>query len=312
MARTAAVTGATGFIGGHVVEALARAGWRVRVLTRRIPRFPDVAVEAVIGSLDDAPALARLVADADAIVHVAGLVKARSRAEFFAANAAGTASLVAAALNNGRRPRFLLLSSIAAREPQLSDYAASKRAGEAELVRLGSGLPWSTLRPPAVYGPGDREILQFFRAVGRGIAVLPSARDARLSLIHAADLAAAAAAVLESPATVGAVYELDDGHSGGYGWGEIVDAAARHLDVRPVRIRVPRLLLAGLGTANAGYHRLAGTRPMLTPGKVREILHLDWVCHDSRLTAATAWRPRVPLDRGFAETIAWYRENRWL
>src|SRR5262249_45654100 len=192
--RTVAVTGATGLIGRHVVEHLGRAGWRVRVLTRRLPKFPDIAVEAVIGALDDARALSRLVDGADAIVHVAGLVKARSRAEFFAANATGTGNLATAARGGGRRPRFVLLSSLAAREPQLSDYAASKRAGETELARCGDGLSWSILRPPAVYGPGDREILAFFQALWRGIALLPTPRDGLLSLIHAADLAAPATA----------------------------------------------------------------------------------------------------------------------
>jgi len=312
VARTVAVTGATGFVGGHVVEALGRAGWRIRILARRIPKFAEVAVETVIGSLDDGPALVRLVDGANAIVHAAGLVKARSTEEFFAANAQGTANLVSAAVSAGQRPRFLLLSSLAAREPQLSDYAASKRAGEAELVRLGQGLSWTVLRPPAVYGPGDREILGFFRTLRGGLAPVPSTADARLSLIHADDLAAAVAALLESPAAIGETYEIDDGHPGGHRWDEMVETAAGQLGVRPLRIKVPRLLLTGLAGLVVVGHRLAGSRPMLTPGKVREILHPDWVCHDSRVTAVTGWRPRFALAEGFAQTIAWYRQNRWL
>jgi len=310
--RTVAVTGATGFIGGHVVEHLGRAGWQVRVLTRRLPQFPDVAVEAVVGALDDNRALARLVDGADAIVHVAGLVKARSRAEFFAANATGTGNLATAARQGGRSPRFVLVSSLAAREPQLSDYAASKRAGETELARCGDGLLWSILRPPAVYGPGDREILTFFRALWRGIALLPTPRDGRLSLIHAADLAAAATALAESPGPAGEVYEVDDGRPGGYRWEEMADMAARHLAVRPLRIRVPPPLLVALAHASAAGHRLTGSPAMLTPGKAREILHRDWVCRDGRLAAATGWQPRIGLDEGVAETIAWYRKNGWL
>ena len=174
MTRTVAVTGATGFIGSHVVGRLGRAGWRVRILTRRVPasaQFADVAVEAVIGTLEDGRAVARLVRGADAVVHAAGRIKARSHAEFFAANATGTRLLVEAAIAAGHRPRFVLLSSIAARQPQVSDYAASKLAGEAELTRLDDELPWSILRPPAVYGPGDRETLAFFRALRMGVAM---------------------------------------------------------------------------------------------------------------------------------------------
>jgi len=314
MARTVAVTGATGFIGSHVVGQLGRAGWRVRILTRRVPanaEFADVAVDAVIGSLEDARAVARLVRGADAIVHAAGRIKARSHAEFFAANATGTRLLVEAAIAAGNRPRFVLLSSIAARQPQISDYAASKLAGEAELTRLDGELPWSILRPPAVYGPGDRETLAFFRALRMGLAMLPPVRNARLSLLHVGDLAAAIAAILDAPSAVPGVQELDDGH-GGYGWDEMIGIAARHLGVRPLRLPIPGPFLMGVAHLNEALHRATGDVAMLTPGKVREMLHADWTSRDGAVTAATGWRPQVDLDQGFAETVAWYRHNRWL
>src|SRR5882724_416989 len=314
MARTVAVTGATGFIGSHVVGQLGRAGWRVRILTRRVPanaEFADVAVDAVIGSLEDARAVARLVRGADAIVHAAGRIKARSHAEFFAANATGTRLLVEAAIAAGNRPRFVLLSSIAARQPQISDYAASKLAGEAELTRLDGELPWSILRPPAVYGPGDRETLAFFRALRMGLAMLPPVRNARLSLLHVGDLAAAIAAVLDAPAALPGTPELDDGH-GGYGWDEMISIAARHLGVRPLRLPIPGPFLMGVAHLNEALHRATGDVAMLTPGKVREMLHADWTSRDGAVTAATGWRPQVDLDQGFAETVAWYRHNRWL
>jgi nucleoside-diphosphate-sugar epimerase len=313
MPRTVAVTGATGFIGSHVVGRLGRAGWRVRILTRRVPanaQFADVPVDAVIGSLEDKRAVARLVHGADAIVHAAGRIKARSHAEFFAANATGTRLLVEAAIAGGNRPRFVLLSSIAARQPQISDYAASKLAGEAELTRLDGELPWSILRPPAVYGPGDRETLAFFRALRMGFAMLPPVRNARLSLLHVGDLAAAIAAVLDVASLPG-VPELDDGH-GGYGWDEMIGIAARHLGVRPLRLPIPGPVLMGVAHLNEALHRATGDVAMLTPGKVREMLHADWTSRDGAVTATTGWHPQVNLDEGFAETIAWYRRNRWL
>jgi nucleoside-diphosphate-sugar epimerase len=312
MTRTVAVTGATGFIGSHVVGRLGRAGWRVRILTRRVPasaQFADVAVEAVIGTLEDGRAVARLVRGADAVVH--GRIKARSHAEFFAANATGTRLLVEAAIAAGHRPRFVLLSSIAARQPQISDYAASKLAGEAELTRLDDELPWSILRPPAVYGPGDRETLAFFRALRMGVAMVPPASNARLSLLHVGDLAAAITAVLDASSALPGVQELDDGR-GGYGWDEMIGIAARHLGVRPLRLPIPGPFLLGVAHLNEAFHRATGDVAMLTPGKVREMLHADWASRDGAVTAATGWRPQVDLDQGFAETIAWYRRNRWL
>jgi len=314
MARTVAVTGATGFIGSHIVGRLGRAGWQVRILTRRVPakaEFADVSVEAVIGTLEDGPAVARLVEGADAIVHAAGRIKARSHAEFFAANATGTRLLVEAAIAAGSRPRFVLLSSLAARQPQISDYAASKLAAEAELTRLDGDLPWSILRPPAVYGPGDRETLAFFRALRMGVAIRPPGNKARLSLLHVGDLAAAVDAILAISDPLAGALELDDGH-GGYGWDEMIGVAARHLGVRPLRLPVPGLVLKGVAHLNDALHRATGEPAMLTPGKVREMLQPDWTARDGPVTAATGWRPQVDLDQGFAETVAWYRQHQWL
>jgi nucleoside-diphosphate-sugar epimerase len=315
MARTVAVTGATGFIGSHIVGHLSRLGWHIRILVRRLPVSPqygDAPVEAVIGALEDRHAVARLVRGADAVVHAAGKVKARSHAEFFAANATATRLLVEAAVACGHRPRFVLISSLAARRPQISDYGASKLGGEAELTRLDDALPWSILRPPAVYGPGDRETLTFFRALRSGVALLPPARDARLSLMHVADVAAATGAALESPAAVAQIFEIDDAHPGGYGWEELVGVAARHLGVRPVRLRIPGLALTGFAHLNAAFHQLSGTAAMLTPGKAREMLHQDWTVRGAAFADATNWRPAVDLDKGFGETIAWYRCHHWL
>jgi len=314
MTRVVAVTGATGFVGSHIVGHLARAGWQVRILTRRLPvsaHYGGASVEAVIGALEDRRAVARLVGDADAIVHAAGRIKARSHAEFFAANATGTRLLVEAAIAAGRRPRFLLISSLAARQPQISDYAASKLAGEAELTRLDGELRWSILRPPAVYGPGDRETLKFFRTLKLGIALLPPARDARLSLMHVGDLAGAATAALGSGTIDSRTFEIDDGH-GGYSWDDLVRTAARHLDVRPLRLRLPGVLLTAFAHANAAIHSMTAATAMLTPGKAREFLHRDWTSRDATLTAATNWQPTIDLDEGLAETIAWYRRHRWL
>src|SRR5262249_51251676 len=212
---------------------------------------------------------------------------------------------------DGNRPHFVLLSSLAARYPQISDYAASKLAGEAELTRLEGELPWSILRPPAVYGPGDRETLAFFRAMRLGFAIRPPVPDARISLLHVGDLASAIAALLDAPCTISAPLEVDDGQ-GGYGWDDMITVAARHVGVRPLRLAIPGAFLMGIAHLNEALHRATGDVAMLTPGKVREMLHSDWRSRDGAMTAATGWLPQIDLDKGFAETVAWYRRNRWL
>jgi len=308
-----AVTGASGFVGSHIVTALDAAGWRLRLLARREP--PAIRArqtpELVIGDLADEDALETLVRDCDLVVHAAGLVKARSRAEFFRVNAEATGRLAAIAARCPAPPRFLLISSIAAREPALSSYCASKRAGEDALKQAAGGMRWSILRPVAVYGPRDREFLPFFRGVARGVALRPAGVDPRLSMIFINDLADLVAVVAEDKDSHGICWEVDDGAPRGYGWGDLGAAAAAALKTRPMSVSVGRWLLQSLGTGNELATAWDGRARMLTRDKVREIWHSDWVAA-LRPPAGTNWQPRWDLARGFAETAAWYRLSGWL
>ncbi|HXV73768.1 MAG TPA: NAD(P)H-binding protein, partial [Sphingomonadales bacterium] len=165
---TLALTGATGFVGAAVLDAALVQGYRVRALTRR-PQPPHPNVEWIAGDVFNGAALQTLFAGADAVFHAAGAIKAKNAAGFMAVNRDGVKNAIAAAKNAGVR-RFALVSSLAAREPHLSPYAASKCAGEDVLKENGEGISWTIVRPPAVYGPRDREILRLFRAMNWGIA----------------------------------------------------------------------------------------------------------------------------------------------
>ena len=308
MNRLVAVTGVTGFVGPHLVAALARRGLRLRLLVRRwspLPSLAGIDAELVLGDLSDETALKRLVAGADAVVHAAALIKARHPAQFLAVNRDGTALLSALAPD----AQFVLLSSLAAREPQLSPYANSKRAAE-QVVTSRSGR-WLVVRAPAVYGPGDRETLAYFQTVAGGLAVRPAVPSARLSLIHVADLAEALARSVERNLT-GSLYEIDDGREGGYSYREMGVEAGRAVGRRPLSVAVPRLVMAGLARINALNNALGGKVQILTPAKVNEIFHSDWTIHDRRLPGALGWAPQHDLATGFAETISWYRQARWL
>jgi len=307
--KLVAVTGATGFVGPHLVSALARRGFRLRLLIRRwspLPSLAGVEADMVLGDLSDEAALKRLVAGADAVVHAAGLIKARRPDDFMRVNRDGTALLSALAPD----ALFVLLSSLAAREPQLSPYAASKRAAE-EVVSTRSGQRL-TVRAPAVYGPGDRETLAYFQTVAGGLAVRPMLRDARLSLIHVVDLAEALARAVDRPPPP-SIYEIDDGKPDGYTYREMAAAAAVALGRRRVRsLAVPRPVMATLARVNALNNALGGQVQILTPAKVAEIFHRDWTVHDRRLVEALDWRPGHDLASGFRETILWYRQAGWL
>ncbi|MGR8919514.1 MAG: NAD-dependent epimerase/dehydratase family protein [Gammaproteobacteria bacterium] len=298
------LTGATGFIGRHLQQALLEHGHQVTAIVRPgSARAHSVAagVTPVVCALDDRAGLDRALAGADLVIYAAGSVRGRHPADFAAANVDGVTATAAAAARSMRRPRLLLVSSLAASRPHLSDYAASKHAGEQALARQAA-VSAVVLRPPAVYGPGDVEMRPLLASIRRGLAVIVGPGGQRLSLIYAADLAAAVVAVVEQfDACAGGVFELDDGRPGGYGWDDIVAAARGRLPV--VRVRVPRALLRALAWLNLGLSAMLGYAPMLTPGKVRELSEPSWLCNNQRLSAATAWHPQVVLSDGANATF---------
>lgn len=317
---TVAVTGASGFIGRRLIERLCRDGIQVRALVRKRQVQVDVAdgsLTSVQGRLGDDESIAKLIDGVDAVIHLAGLIKARTRADFFEANNEGTrhlAALMAAQSSSGSRPapKLVAVSSLAAREPGLSSYAASKRAGEDALAALGDALPWTILRPPAVYGPGDPETLSFFKGAKLGIGAMLGGENARFSLLHVDDLTAAIHTVLDRSTADRMVLELDDGTEGGHSWRSMIEVAERVFERRVLRLRVPIALLRTLGLINAGLRVLPGYTPMLTLEKVRELTHPNWVADRRPILDATGWKPAIPLDSGFSATVDWYRLHSWL
>jgi len=315
MARpVAALTGATGFLGRWAAAALHDQGFQVRVLCRRAPAPEDWGFEPQVepGSLEDEASLVRLVDGAQVLVHAAGAIKARDRAGFFRVNAEGARRLAQALEEQAPGARMLLVSSLSAREPHLSDYAASKAAGEAAVRKVLGERRLTVVRPPAIYGPGDRETLAVFRAAGRlPVLPLPGGEHARLAMIHVADAAAQIAALASRPAE-GAVYGLSDARPEGYGWREVMGQAAAAVGrARPRFVPLPRPAVLGVGAAAGVLGRAGGRVPILTPGKAREMLHPDWSLSESE-RAPDLPAPRFDLAAGFADTVAWYRRRGWL
>jgi len=290
-----ALTGATGFVGGHVVRRAVEAGHQVRALARR-PQPPRDGVTWIAGALDDAAALAALVDGADAVIHIAGVVNAPDRAGFVAGNIAGTQAIVAATAPG---TRFVHVSSLSAREPQLSIYGWSKR--EAEAVVAAAPLDWDMVRPPAIYGPGDMDMLDLFRFARRGVALTPPA--GRLSVIHADDLARLLVALAAVPATH-AIYEVDDARDGAWTHKSFTSAIGAAVGRRVHPIALPRALLR----VGARIDRLArGKGARLTADRVAYFCHPDWTVDATKRPPAALWVPQIATETGLRETAESYR-----
>ena len=300
-----ALTGATGFIGQTLLNQVTEAGWQVKALYRpKKGRTPVEmrGVEWLEGDLKDDEALSQLLEGCQVVIHCAGAVRGASREDFDRVNEQGARKIAEMAAKLAQTPRFLLISSLAAREPELSHYAGSKWRGECAIKSALDTMRWTIIRPPAVYGPGDKEMLPLFKGMAGGFLTVPAGSAGRFSLIYVDDLVAAIVSWLKSDKGYGSTFELDDGHSGGYDWDSMMEIGSKVLrDGKAVRrISIPIMLLKFVARMNISASKLIGYAPMLTPGKVREITHSDWVSDTGEFAAITGWKPKFGLERGLA------------
>jgi len=298
-----AITGATGFVGGRLLEQGLAAGHEVRALTRR-PQQTREGLSWIAGSLDDQASLDLLAEGADAMIHVAGVINAPDPAGFEAANVMGTSAVLAAA-EHSQIKRFVHVSSLSAREPKLSAYGASKAGSEALVA--ASSLPHAIIRPPAVYGPGDKETFELFRMARRGIVLLPP--EGRLSLIHVDDLARLLLALADPAAPAGLLVEPDDGRHGGWSHAEFGRALGKALGRTVVTVSVSRPILDLFAKVDRWVR---GPKAKLTADRVAYFCHPDWMVDPGRGAPEALWRPEIETEAGLAETAKWYREAGWL
>jgi len=323
------VTGATGFLGSHVAEQLARQGHAVRVLVRRTSDrsfLQGFEAEEALGDVTQPETLPAAVEGVEAIVHAAGLTKARSAAEFEAVNAGGTANLLAALDPAQPLRRFVLISSLAAHGPSedgrprppdapptpVTAYGRSKLRAE-ELVRswAADGRAVTIIRPPVIYGPRDRQLLPFFRLARWRLAPLLGGGTNSVSCVYVDD--AARAAVLAATAgedAPSATYALDDGAV--YTWRDLLAAVEQAVGKKALRLPSPPWAFAAAALVSEIYGRLRRQAVSFTRDKVIEMRQRYWVCSHEEISRDLGWQPQVGLSEGAALTAAWYRQYGWL
>jgi nucleoside-diphosphate-sugar epimerase len=319
----AVVTGASGFVGSHLVDALVGAGVRTRCVLRpsSSSRWLPPAAERAIVSSGDQRALERAVEGAHTIYHLAAATSAVNADGYQRANVELTRALVDVIRASAPNARVILCSTLAAAGPSLNGhpraghdppepigpYGASKLASERMLA--SSGLEHVIVRPPAVYGPRDRDILTVFRLALRGVVPSFAPRSQQLSLIHVEDLAESLRlAALNGRG--GSLYCVADGPP--HSWGDIVDAIGEVLERRVRFVRLPLVVGRVAAHSSCAVARFTGSKPMLTPERVANMAGGAWTCDDARARAELGFTPRIGLRDGLAETVRWYRQEGWL
>jgi uncharacterized protein YbjT (DUF2867 family) len=298
-----AVTGGTGFVGATLIRLAVAQGFQIRALTRK-SQPPTNGVIWVRGALDQPESLAQLLEGSDAVIHVAGVTNSPTREGFVAGNINGTRAIIEAAQETGIK-RFIHVSSLSAREPGLSTYGWSK--AEAEHVVEKSGLDWTMVRPPAIFGPGDTDHLDMFKAAR--FKLLPLPPQGRMSVLEVSDLGRLLLALVFAPESVGKCLDADDGVEGGWSHADYARAIGQAVGVAIIPVHMPGFAVR-LG---ARIDRLLrGDKAKLTLDRAAYFCHPDWVIDPAKRPPAALWTPQVDTRSGLAATAKAYRDCGWL
>jgi nucleoside-diphosphate-sugar epimerase len=326
--KTLLVTGATGFIGSHVLEAYKPHGVRLRALVRKesaMQLLEAQGISCVRGSLEDPQALRAAMAGADGVLHLAAAKEGRTIDDYQRANVMGTQAVVDAMLAAEPRPkRLVYLSSLAAVGPArdgrpvtredfpqpLTAYGRTKLAGEKVCEAAANELEVAILRAPGVYGPRDRDIFTFFRMASFGVVALPTGPVRRLQMIHAADLARALLLAATGESARG-VYHVAEGRS--YEWAEMARLVAEAVGrPRAVFLPLPGPLLSFAAAASETLAGSFGKSTIFNRDKARELLAPGWLCETELALRDFQFEAQIPLASGLRDTAQWYKEHKWL
>ena len=324
----ALVTGASGFVGSHLVDRLIERGRVVRCLVRPtsdLRYLKHAGTEFVYGGLDAATDWGAAFEDVDTVYHVAGLTFARRRKDYFTVNHRGTETIITAALEHRNSiKKFVYVSSLAAVGPArdgrmvdeqtqpapITAYGRSKLLGEEAVYAVQDLLPVTVVRPPAVYGPRDYALYELFKAIARGLSLTIGRPDKLVSLVHASDLAEGIILAGQSNASTGRTYFISSEEV--YSLRAITELLSKIFNRRVREIAIPRTVAYGVATAAEAAAALLGRTPVINRDKVTDLSQLFWGCSIERARSELGYNQRVPLEEGLRNTIAWYRGEGWL
>ena len=291
-----AITGATGFIGSHLVKALLAKGFTVRILARKPNKtsLKHHSLEVVTGNLHHNASLEILVQGAHYVIHCAGRVRGANQAQFDHDNVQGTQNVIDAASRSTSLKGFIHLSSLAAREPNVSHYAKSKNTAEA-LVKNINFTEWSIIRPPAVYGPNDKELRPLFDWMKKGILWIPGNPQQKFSLIHVYDLVELIVQEIFSN-DHDRVLEPHDGQC--YHWLLIAQLCSEFFNRKIRQLTISPSILSAAASLNVLLSKGINYSPMLTPSKVNELIHDDWIA--SGIPSGHTWAAKIDLKKGLS------------
>jgi nucleoside-diphosphate-sugar epimerase len=325
---TVLVTGANGFVGSHLVDALLERGDAVTCLVRRTSdlRWLDARrIRLVYGDVTDASSLSTAVAGQDVVFHLAALLRANAYASYHRVNAEGTRNLAVAFSRHARNAlRFVYLSSLAAAGPSsvarprreddpaepISDYGRSKLEGERMLLETSDGVPYTIIRAPAVYGPREASILIYYRLIAKGLVLLPGDGSQAFDLIFIRDLVDAMVRAAESPDAASETFFVNDGSH--HTWRTVAETIAQVMGRRAFEVRVPWRVLGPVSWVAERVAARRGNPAVLHRQKVLELRQAAWVCESTKASRILGFRPMFPLQRGTEEAVRWYRAEGWL
>ncbi len=322
------ITGATGFIGSHLAELLHRKNHTLRCLVRRTSNLgyiSELPIEYIYGDLFDYAVLRQAVTGVDCVYHLAGITKAKTKEEYFRGNHIATRNLIEAVLdaNPGIR-RFVHVSSQAAVGPSLNGkitdeatpfhpittYGVSKMEAEKECLKAGGKIPVTIVRPPAVYGPRDKDIFEFFNTMSKGLQPMVGFNLKEVSLVHVRDLVSGIALAGEHERGIGQTYFISSERF--YNWKEVGELTSRIMGRRVVRLRIPEFIVYGIAGIAEAYSAVTRQAVLLNWEKAKDIVQNSWTCSIAKAKSELGYAESMTLEEGIRNTVSWYKENGWL